>query len=85
MYPRCCCLFQLPCLIHFAVFSNLHLLRPPVYSGRRVVALRKISYILGFIFNVYSSFVNPLLHLILCVSCHAVADKLLVEWLPRDL
>ena len=29
----CCCLFQPPCLIYFAVFSNLHLLRPPVYLG----------------------------------------------------
>ena len=47
---------------------------------------------LGYIFNNYSSFVNPLLHLILCedsvhickikknlVSCHTVADKLLVD------
>ena len=44
------------------------------------------------------SFVNPSLHLILCgdsvyicktkenmVSCHAVADKLLDEWLPREI
>ena len=50
------------------------------------------SVILGFIFNNYSSFVNPSLHPILCgavfiyvklkkikVSCHAVADKLLAE------
>ena len=28
-----CCLFQPPCLIYFAVFSNVHLLRPPVYLG----------------------------------------------------
>ena len=28
-----CCLFQLFCLIHFDVFSNVHLLRPLVYSG----------------------------------------------------
>ena len=29
----CCSLFQPPCLIHFAVFSKLQLLRPPVYLG----------------------------------------------------
>ena len=46
--------------------------------------------LLGFIFNNHSSFVNSLLHLVLCgdgvyickikkkkVPCHAVADKLL--------
>ena len=56
------------------------------------------SVILGFIFNNYSSFVNPSLHPILCgavfiyvklkkikVSCHAVADKLLAEQLRREL
>ena len=32
MQPPCYCLFQPPCLIHFAVFSNLHLLRLPVYA-----------------------------------------------------
>ena len=31
----CSCLFQPPCLIHFAVFSNLHLLRSPVYLGSK--------------------------------------------------
>ena len=52
----------------------------------------------GFIFKNYSSFVNPSLHLILfgdgvyvrktktnMASCHEVAYKLLVEWLPREL
>ena len=46
-------------------------------------------------FSYYRSFVNPSLHLTLCgdavylckniVSCHPVADKLLLEWLPREL
>ena len=31
--PPCCCLIQRPCLIHFAVFSNLNLSGSPVYSG----------------------------------------------------
>ena len=39
-----CCLFQPPCLIYFAVFSNVHLLRPLFIWGQRVVALRMISY-----------------------------------------
>ena len=90
---RSCCLFQHPILIHFAVFSNLH------FQSHFPDALRKISYILGFIFSNYRSFVNPSLHLIffgdgvyyICkikknmVSCHAIADKLLIEWLPGEL
>ena len=89
---------NLPYLIHFPIFSNFHLKRLPFIQGRRIIVLRKISYILGFIFNNYSSFVNPSLLLILCgdgvcickikktmVSCRAVADKLLVKWLPREL
>ena len=80
-----CCIFQPPFISLF------------IRDGR-VIALRKISNILPFIFNNYSSFVNPLLLLILCgdgvyickikkniISCHAVTDKLLVEWLPREL
>ena len=79
---RSCCLFQHRILIHFAVISNLH------FQSHFPDALRKISYILGFIFNNYSPFVNPSLHLIFCgdgvyickikknmVSCHAIADK----------
>ena len=94
----CCCLFQPTCLIHFALIPNLHLLRPLFICGQRIVALQRISNILDFIFHNYSSFVNPSLHLILCsggvyickikknmVSCHAATDKLLVEWLPREL
>ena len=64
---------------------------PLFIRGSRVVALWTTSYILGFIFNNYSSFVNPLLHLILCcdgvyickikkirVSSHTVAD---ISWM----
>ena len=53
--------------------------------------------LLGFIFNSCSSFVNSLQHLVLCgdgayickikrnkVLCHAVADKLLAKWSPRQ-
>ena len=53
---------------------------------------------IGFIFNNCSSFVNPSQHLIFCgdgvyvckikknvVSCHAVAEELFVEWLPKEL
>ena len=53
---------------------------------------------LGFIFNNRSSFVNSLLHLVLSgngvyickikknkVPCHAVADKILAKWSPREL
>ena len=61
--PPCCCLFEPPCLIYFAVFSNL--LRLPVYSGLKISCFMK-DQLLGFIFNNYSSFVNPSLHLILC-------------------
>ena len=88
-------LSQPPCLIYFAVFCNLHLWRPPVYSGPKCSCFTDI---IGFIFNNYSSFVNQTLHLNLCgdevyickikknmVSCYAVADKLLVQWLPREL
>ena len=54
--------------------------------------------LLGFTFNNRSSFVNSLLHLVLCgdgvyickikknkVLFHAVADKLLAKWSPREL
>ena len=66
-------------------------------QGQRVATFQKISYVLGLIFNNYSSFVDPLLQLILCsdgvyiykikkniVSFHSVADKQLVEWLARE-
>ena len=54
--------------------------------------------LLAFIFNNHSSCVNLLLHLVLCgdgvyickimknkVACHAVADKLLAKFSPREL
>ena len=82
-------------LLYFPTFIYYD---PLFIRGPRVVALRKISYILGFTFNNYISFVNPSHHLILCsdgvyickikknmVSCHAVPEKLLVEWLPKEL
>ena len=37
----CCCLFQPPCLIHFAVFFNLNLLRLSVYSRPKGSCLTK--------------------------------------------
>ena len=76
-----------------------HLLRPRSLFGtkRRVVASTK-DQLLGFIFNNCCSFVNSSLHLMLCdddvfickikkikFPFHAVADKLLAEWLPREL
>ena len=55
------------------------------------------NQLLGFIFNNRSSFVNSSLYLVLCgngvygckvkknkVPCHAVADKLLAKWSPRE-
>ena len=73
------CFSDHPHLINFAVFSTK-------------------DQLLSFIFNNYSSFANLSLHLILCadgvyicntektrVPCHTVADKLLGEWLPREL
>ena len=54
--------------------------------------------LLGFIFSNCSSFKNSLLHLVLCrggfyickikknkVPCNAVANKLLIKQLPREL
>ena len=62
-----------------------------------LVACRK-DQLLGFIFNNCSSFVNSLLHLVvfddgiyICkikknkVPWHAVADKLLAKWSPKEL
>ena len=62
-----------------------------------LVAFTK-DQLLGFIFNNRSLFVNSLLHLVLCgdgvyickikkskVPSHAVTDKPLAKWLPREL
>ena len=81
-----CCILEPP-------FINT----PPAYSGPKSSCFTK-DQSLGFIPNNYSAFVNSSLHLTLCgdgvyickfkknkVSCHAVSDKLLVEWLPREL
>ena len=68
--------------------------------GQKFISRRvfwsQLARILDFIFNNYSSIANPSLYVCgdgvyLCkikknmVSCYAVADKLLVEWLPREL
>ena len=80
-------------------FPTLHLIRPPpplFIRDQRVISCTK-DELLGFIFNNYSSFVNLLLHMILSgdsvyickikknkVPYHTIADKLLVEWLPKE-
>ena len=80
------------CILPISIYKEALLI-----GGQRVVDLQKISYRLAFVFNSCRSFVNPLLQLIVCVdgvyickirknvvSCHAVADKLLVEWLYQE-
>ena len=81
-----CCIFQ-----HSFI-------KTPYLFRAEVELLYERSVKLGFIFNNYSSFLNSSMHLILCgdgfiyaklkkimVSFHAVADKLPVELLPREL
>ena len=78
------------------IFQPLFIKNPCLFRAEEQ-SLYERSVIPGFIFNNYISFINPSLQLTLChdgvyickikknmVSCHSVADKLLVEQLPRE-